>query len=128
MSANPRDFMLSGSETPQPAPKMRFRRPWIRLRPRRARDLTAEFELERSLLHSLFGVPCEAVAENVADGGVLFRVSGILCEFAVVRLTGSGHVEIDPARVPFQFYVDWDDFKQCCLGLQRGSASSCGEF
>lgn len=105
-----------------------FRRPWVRLTAGRARFLEEEFKLECSLLHPFAGAKCRAVAENIHDGHVLFWLLENLCDFAVVGLTRSGHVEMDISKVSCAPFVDWADFKErrmdpdviAWLGHQKG--------
>lgn len=107
--------------------RRRFRRPWVRLTPTRRRILEAEFELECSLLHPYAGVKCQAVAENTDDGQVLFWLLEHLCDFIVVGLTGSGHVEMDVDKVPFELFVDWRDFKALRMDPDANSWAGRGK-
>jgi hypothetical protein len=71
-----------------------------------------EFGTERSLLHGLATVGFQAWAKSTASGEVLFRIDSHLCDFAVVRLTGAGVVEMRPDFPNYELYVDWEDFKE----------------
>lgn len=89
-----------------------FKPPWKRVSVKEKTRLEAELTAERSLLHSLATVDCLAVARRTDSNDVLFELDPHLCECAVVRLTGSGRVEMQPGVPAFEIFATFDDWVQ----------------
>jgi hypothetical protein len=89
-----------------------FRRPWVRVSGEEKERLERELVEERSLLHNFAVTDCEAVARRVDTSDVLFELDPNLCECAVVHLTMSGHVEMQPGVPSFELFATFDDWVQ----------------
>ena len=87
-----------------------FKPPWERVSVKEKARLEAELAAERSLLHNLATVDCLAVARRIDLDEVLFELDPHLCECAVIRLTWSGRVEMQPGIPVFEIFATFDDW------------------
>ena len=89
-----------------------FKPPWERVSVKEKMRLEGELAIERSLLHNLATVDCLAVARRIDSDDVLFEITPHLCECAVVRLTWSEQVEMQPETPAFEIFATFDDWVQ----------------
>ena len=94
------------------AQHIQFQLPWVRVTVEEKPRLEAELIAERCLLHNLAAVDCCAVARRVDSGDVLFALSPNLCECAVIHLTWSGRVEMDPRYPAYELHATFADWVQ----------------
>jgi hypothetical protein len=89
-----------------------FELPWVRVTPEEKARFEAELVAEKCLLHNLATVDCCPVARRLDSDHVLFAIDPHLCECAVIHLTWSGRVEMDPRYPAFELYATFDDWIQ----------------
>ena len=94
------------------AQHIQFQLPWVRVTAEEKPRLEAELIAERCLLHNLAAVDCCAVARRVDSDDVLFALNPNLCECAVIHLTWSGRVEMDPRYPAYELHATFDDWVQ----------------
>jgi len=91
---------------------IKFQLPWVRVSAEEKLRFESELIAERCLLHDLASVDCYAIARRIDSEDVLFALSPHLCECAVVHLTFSGRVEMDPRCPAYELHATFDDWIQ----------------
>ena len=89
--------------------------PWEAIDPADCERFEDECAVEIGKGHPLYGVPVRAGARRADCDDVLFRLLRYLCEYAVVRLTWSGHEESDPRWPGCELYADDADLMEQCI-------------